>query len=51
MDNQPVEKLPKVPEISKQNSLYTVFKFVAIGTGIIGIGFIIAFLGLILTKK
>lgn len=34
----------------KQSPLYIVFKYVAIGSGIIGIGFFIAFLVYFLTR-
>lgn len=33
------------------NTLYIVFKYVAIGSGIIGIGFLIVFIGILLTSK
>lgn len=38
-------------EPSSQNSLYTVFRYIALGTGILGIGFLIALAGLLLTGK
>jgi preprotein translocase subunit Sss1 len=35
---------------SRKSSLYVVFKCVAIGSGIIGIGFAIAIIGILLTS-
>lgn len=38
-------------ENQNPNSLYIVFKYVVVGTGILGIGFLIAILGFVLTQK
>jgi len=48
------ESSPQVSTSTKtppNNSLYIVFKYVAIGTGILGIGFLIAILGFLLTQR
>jgi len=52
MDNNPTtQTMTAVPEAPKQNSLYTVFKYVAVGTGILGIGFLIALGGFLLAQN
>lgn len=53
MDKEPVAQVPSIPSAQKPNSstLATIFKYVAIGTGIVGIGVLVAVGGFLLGQK
>ena len=51
MDNESNLESSVVTQKPKQGSLYTVFKYVSIGTGILGIGFLIALGGFLLAQN
>jgi hypothetical protein len=50
MDNESTLDSSATPPKPKQSSLYMVFKYVSIGTGILGIGFLIALGGFLLAQ-